>query len=434
MQKVTIRILLCVAFTCLAVPAPSFAQTSCNVTAPSSAGVNQSFTLCGPTGRGYTYEWYGPGLGSNGGARCVSASVASVGTFEFLLVVKLNGTEVDRCTKVVNIGGSTGGAGSCAITGPTSIDAGASAQLCAPNDGIHSYTWTGPNGFTATSACITVGEEGTYFLTSRNSFTRSTRQCTHHLTVTGQTNGNCGITGPTTITEGSSVQLCAPSEYNTSYRWTGPQGFTASTRCLTADAAGTYVVTMRNLTSGQSERCSQTLDFSNYGAGDNQNPGDNQNADEAVWDNCPRNLQFWRGAFGNNQSGDATNGLTQADFQTIARRVDERSTYFNWSNDLVGLRQALSPGQSLTRRKQVARQYATLLANIVTGELNLGLQGGQGIGLDLNTSVNYGGATTLRDLIVVADRMLRANRGNYSKLNATLTAINSGRGIGSVCE
>ena len=98
------------------------------------------------------------------------------------------------------------------------------------------------------------------------------------------------------------------------------------------------------------------------------------------------------------------------------------------------MRLALNPGQSLTRRKQVARQYAALLANVVTGEQNLGLQGGESIGLDLDTSVNYGGATTVRDLIALTDRMLKANRGNYTKLNATLTAINRGQGIGSSCE
>ena len=428
MRKNTIQVLLCAALTYLAVAVPSNAQTACMITAPASAGTNQSFTLCGPSGSGYTYEWYGPGLGSASETRCVTARVPNAGTFEFLLVLKLNGAEVDRCSQVVNIGGTTGGAGSCAITGATSIEAGTSAQLCAPNDGLHSYRWTGPNGFTATSACITAEEEGTYYLASRNSFTGSTRQCTYHLTVTGQTNENCGITGPTTITEGTTVQLCAPSRSNTSYRWTGPQGFTSSSRCVTPDAAGTYFVTIRNLNSGRSERCSQTLAWSQYGTGDDQNP------DEAIWDNCPRNLQFWRGAFGNRQSGSDANGLTQTDFQTIARRVDESSTYFNWSNDLQGMRLALNPGQSLTRRKQVARQYAALLANVVTGEQNLGLQGGESIGLDMNTSVNYAGATTVRDLIALTDRMLKANRGNYAKLNATLTAINRGQGIGSSCE
>jgi len=191
--------------------------------------------------------------------------------------------------------------------------------------------------------------------------------------------------------------------------------------------AGTYYVTIRNLSSGRSERCGHTVSAENV-------PGDDQDPNEVIWDNCPKNLQFWRDMFGNRQSASGTSGLTQSDLQTIARRVDERSTFFNWSNDLTGMRQALGPGSPLTRRKQVARQYAALLANVVTGELNLGFQGGESIGLDLDTRVNYSGATTLRELIALTDRMLSANRGNYARLNSTLTAINRGQGIGPVCE
>lgn len=428
MKTYAIRIMLWLTLGYLVIATPSVAQTACGITAPSSIGVNQSFTLCAPTGGGYTYQWYGPGLGSEGGSRCVAARVTNAGTYEFLLVLKVNGAEVERCTKIVNVGGTTGGAGSCAITGPKSIESGGSAQLCATGDALHSYAWTGPNGFTATSACITVDEGGTYYLTSRNSFTGSTRQCVHQLSVTGLPSGDCGITGPTTITEGSTAQLCAPTRNNATYRWTGPQGFTASTRCLTVDAAGTYFVTIRNSNSGQSERCGHTLDLTGYGT------GDEQDGSELAWDNCPRQLQFWRGVYNPNQSGVQTDGVTQSQSRTIARRVDEVSTFFNWTNDVEGMRQALNPGTGLTRRKQVSRQYAALLANVVAGENGLASQGGEGIGLDLETRVNFGGATTLRELIALTDRMLRANRGNYAKLNATLTAINRGRGIGPICE
>ena len=88
----------------------------------------------------------------------------------------------------------------------------------------------------------------------------------------------------------------------------------------------------------------------------------------------------------------------------------------------------------MTRRKQVARQFAALLANVAAGELNLPAQGGERIGLDLETRLDFTGATTLRDLVALTDRTLRAPRGNYARLNAALTSINSGRGIGPVCE
>lgn len=427
MTKHVLRNWLLAAVASLLVASPSSAQTSCTISGPADVGVNESFTLCGPTSREYTYEWYGPGLGAQREARCVTARLADAGTYEFLLVLKLNDAEVRRCTKVVNSGGSTGGNGSCTITGPQTIRAGTSVRLCAPNDGIHSYRWMGPNGYTATSACITVDEAGTYYLTSRNPITRTTRQCTHYLALTGQPDGACDISGPTTILEGGSVQLCAPSRNGTSYWWTGPNGVTGSARCITADAPGNYTVRLRDRISGRTETCSQMLSLADGGDGDDQDP------EEVIWDNCPRTLQFWRRAFGDVQSGRETDGLTRADLRAIAQRVDERSTYFNWNNDVDGLRQALNP-VGLTRRKQVVRQFAAILANVAAGELNVGFQGRESIGLDPDTRVDYRSAATLRDLIVVTDRTLRANRGNYATLNAALTAINNGRGIGPVCE
>ncbi len=426
MKLNTVRFLLGAVLACIWIAPPSLAQAQCTIAAPASVGVNQTFTLCGPSGSRYAYEWYGPGVEVDNEARCVTARVPNSGTFEYVLVVKRDGVELDRCTKIINAGGSTGGAGSCAITGPGTIQAGETARLCAPNDGIHSYSWTGPSGFTATGPCATVDEEGTYYLTSRNSVTGSSRQCTHRLTVAGQTSAGCDIEGPTTIPQGTTARLCAPIRNNVSYRWAGPMSFAAATRCITVDEPGTYSLTMRNLASGRTERCSRTLSLADNGT----DTGDDQDPDEVVWDNCPRDLQFWRRAF-ERRGGDASI-VSQADLRAIARWVDEHSVYWNWTNDVDGVRQALNPARPLTRQKQVARQYAALLANVAAGEL--GLQSGERIGLDLDTRVTFAGATTLRDLIDRTDSMLRSRRGNLARLNTTLTGINGGRGIGPVCE
>jgi len=75
MKANAMRIMLWITLTSLVAVTPSVAQTTCGITAPSSTGVNQSFTLCGPTGGGYTYQWYGPGLGSGGQSRCVASLV-----------------------------------------------------------------------------------------------------------------------------------------------------------------------------------------------------------------------------------------------------------------------------------------------------------------------------------------------------------------------
>jgi hypothetical protein len=414
-------------------PGTSAAQEECSIDAPSQVGVDQGFTLCGTAGSGYRYEWFGPGLDTDAVTRCVTARVRNSGTYEYLLIIKRNGREVDRCKKVINVGSSTGGAGSCSITGPTSIRAGQSARLCAPEDGLHTYRWTGPDGFTSVASCVTVTAEGTYTLTSRNRLTGSSRQCTHRLEVIGSNDGDesdC-ISGPTTIPRNGTAQLCAPSRGAATYRWTGPNGFRGSERCVTIDEPGTYTVSIRGGFTGREERCSQTVRRGGWGNGDNGNDDGEENPDEEVWDNCPRPLQFWRDVFADaNGSGD----LSPTDLRAIARWVDEHSTYFNWRDDLQGMRQALRPASPMTRSKQLARQYAALLANVAAGELGATPQGRNQIGLDLDTRVDFAGATTLRDLISMSDRTLGGRRGNFSRLNAKLTQINRGQGIGPVCD
>jgi hypothetical protein len=238
--------------------------------------VNQSFTLCAPSNSNSTYEWYGPGVTSSAYGRCVNVSGLAAGGYEFTLIRRVNGDEVERCTKVVNVGGSTGGTESCNITGPETIQSGQRATLCAPQDGLHSYSWSGPNGFASNAGCVTVSEPGTYTLNSRNRFTGSSRNCSHILTVTGYDNGSnnssgdCDILGPSVIENGGSVSLCGTSYANTSYRWTGPKGFISSSRCINADDPGTYTLTMRNNSTGYRRTCSQVLTTS-YGNGSSSN-------------------------------------------------------------------------------------------------------------------------------------------------------------------
>ena len=432
-------LVLATAWALVAALSPVRAHAACLISGPTTAVVSQSFTLCGPSVSGYTYEWYGSGLSSTAQSRCVDVDGLTRGAYEFVLVRKVNGVEVDRCTKIVNVGGSTGGVTSCQISGPEVIDVGAVATLCAPEDGLHTYSWSGPGGFTASSACITVDQEGTYTLNTRNRLTGSSRTCTRHLTVNGQAVAtNCDIIGPTTIVSGTSERLCAPSFSNTSYRWTGPNGFVATSRCVTVDEAGTYSVTLRNLRSGQVDRCSQTLTYNdaNGTGGGTGGSGGYDNPDAVVSDNCPRDFQFWRGVCDQTRTSGSGSSLdlSRSELQTLARAIDDRSSYFNWSNDLDGFCQALNPGRPLTRRKQIIRQYAALLANVVAGERGYTTVNGDNIGLDPDTAVSFGGASTIGELIALTDRLLRGNRGDFTKLNATLNNVNRGRGIGPVCE
>jgi hypothetical protein len=109
--------------------------------------------------------------------------------------------------------------------------------------GGSTYAWTGVGGFTATTAAVTVSVAGTYVLTATG-----TNGCTGTTSITLTDN-----TAPPTIsiTPTSAVLTClnpsstltAISGNSSSYSWTGPSGFTATTESITISNAGTYVVT-----------------------------------------------------------------------------------------------------------------------------------------------------------------------------------------------
>ncbi|HWB93610.1 MAG TPA: hypothetical protein VG605_17235, partial [Puia sp.] len=113
--------------------------------------------------------------------------------------------------------------------------------------GTTTYSWTGPNGFTATGASITASTAGTYTATGTNPAGTGTatvavtaNNSAPDLTATGASLG-CAASG--TITATSSVQ-------NATYNWTGPAGFSSSSANPTVTTAGTYTVTVTNPVTG----------------------------------------------------------------------------------------------------------------------------------------------------------------------------------------
>ena len=414
-------------FLVFAVLVPAVARAQCATIGPTAVQVRQSFQLCGPYG--YRYQWYGPGVPADANSRCLSIDGMEQGAYEYVLVISDAGGQIGRCTHVVNVGNSTGGVTSCTISGPDEIASGATAELCATGSiGLHTYEWSGPGGLSSTAGCIQVSRAGTYTLTSRNTITGSRRVCTHVLRVSGATGGgttagDCGSLGPTTIDRGGSVRLCAPSYANVTYRWTRSDGVSSSARCITATMATTYTLTMTDRTTGAVTRCSQTLAWSDQGPYDDP--------DATVSDNCPRTLQYWSRQLASNGNVNAVLGTSE--MSDIAATIDLRSSYFNWNDDVAGLRQALNPARPMTKRKKLVRQYAALLANVAAGERNA-YDGNSDIGLDVDTPVSYGNASTIRELMGTVETMLSTGRGNFTSATNALAQINAGRGIGTTCE
>ena len=122
--------------------------------------------------------------------------------------------------------------------------------------GTTTYSWTGPNGYTATGSSITVSTAGTYTATGTNSagtgsasVSVTANNSAPDVTATG---GALGCASSITISANSSVS-------GVTYSWTGPNSFTSSAQSPTVTAAGTYTVTVTNPATGCTSSTSVTV-------------------------------------------------------------------------------------------------------------------------------------------------------------------------------
>jgi hypothetical protein len=135
----------------------------------------------------------------------------------------------------------------CDITGDTEVCEGECSQFCAafPDDaqvyGADLYSWTGPGGFTSTDRCVQVCVAGEYTVVVEG-IGGCTSRCSETLIV--HDNPTCSITGDEIICDDETSDFCGPAGF-AEYAWTGPGGFTASTRCTgSINTGGTYELTV----------------------------------------------------------------------------------------------------------------------------------------------------------------------------------------------
>ena len=209
----------------------------------------------------YTYAWTGPnGFTANTPVINIpNALVANSGIYQVTV------TDANLCqaisTALVQVAPCTIPL-TVSITPPiTQVTAGDPINLTAlVSDGTapFTYSWTGPNGFTANTPAINipnalVANSGNYLVTVTDAFgcfgtataLVQVDPCTIPLTVS--------ITPPITqVTVGSPIQLTASVSDGTApftYSWTGPNGFTANTSVInipnaTLAQSGNYQVTV----------------------------------------------------------------------------------------------------------------------------------------------------------------------------------------------
>jgi len=123
----------------------------------------------------------------------------------------------------------------------------------------YTYSWTGPNGFSANTATITIYNvqlvnAGTYPV-----IVAGANGCadTCYATLTVYPQPVCEITGDSVVCFGFTSQFCATVGMST-YAWTGPEGFTANTQCITIGTAGLYTVVITDA-NGCADTCGRTL-------------------------------------------------------------------------------------------------------------------------------------------------------------------------------
>jgi hypothetical protein len=133
---------------------------------------------------------------------------------------------------------------------------GGDLNLIGGPDGMTSYSWTGPNGFTSTIqnpviTGVTDAAAGNYTLTVTNA-----AGCSASTTVAVTINTvNLPTAVANTPCAGGDFNLLGGPSGMASYSWTGPNGFTSSVQNptitrVTAAAAGTYTLTVTNSSGG----------------------------------------------------------------------------------------------------------------------------------------------------------------------------------------
>ncbi|HEV2721585.1 MAG TPA: IPT/TIG domain-containing protein [Thermoanaerobaculia bacterium] len=206
-----------------------------------------TIALSTPAVAGATYAWTGPnGFTSTlQNPTIAGATLSSAGTYSVTLS---NGctSAAGTTTVVVNSAPATPTASNA---GP--VCGGGTIALFTPTVAGATYAWSGPNGFASalqnpTKANATAADAGTY------SVTVTVNGCISAAGTTSVTVNTLATPAPSNggpYCEGATVSLSTPAVAGATYAWTGPNGFTSTSRTPTItfagpSASGAYSVTV----------------------------------------------------------------------------------------------------------------------------------------------------------------------------------------------
>ncbi|MEM8901084.1 MAG: SGNH/GDSL hydrolase family protein, partial [Bacteroidota bacterium] len=195
--------------------------------------LNTESTLTAVVSEEGTYTWTGP-EGFSANTPLIQVSVPGIYEVTFTSVL---GCEVAKAIVVTPQVTPT-------LTVEKSGDIpcnGGEVTLTASSDNNGTYSWIGPNNFTAAGPSITVGQAGGYTVTLMS---QDGCQISKSVAIIQQSNPEITITGDQRIScdEGSST-LSASATGPGSFSWTGPDDFISLEPTITASMPGNYEVT-----------------------------------------------------------------------------------------------------------------------------------------------------------------------------------------------
>lgn len=203
--------------------APAAPTLSSN--APICQGSTLNLTATGPIGA--TYNWTGPN-GYTSNLQNPSIAVTNANNIgQYSVTATINGctSPIATITPVIN-------------PQPTSPLASSDSPICgtnplnltASNVAGATYNWTGPNGFTSNVQNPTIANMSEDFV-GDFSVTVTVNGCTSlpAVTTVGLASADPpAISYSNPICQGQTLQLSGPTYPNTTYAWTGPNGFTST--------------------------------------------------------------------------------------------------------------------------------------------------------------------------------------------------------------
>lgn len=185
-----------------------------------------------------TYSWTGPGGFASG---VQNPTVTVSGPYIVTVTDPANGC---TSTATANVTGNTtapsatanGGTLTCAVTSTMiSVTSNASPFSC---------VWSGPSGYSSTSATNTVTVSGTYTVTVTNPSNNCTNTATAVVNL-NNTQPNISATGGTISCITPNVTLNGGSSTASStFAWVGPGGFSSVLEDPSVNVAGTYTLTV----------------------------------------------------------------------------------------------------------------------------------------------------------------------------------------------